>query len=728
MIFGLWSGSRSQVGSGKQGETMAAHLKKPEKELIAEKEAPSGFLATIERVGNMVPHPAIIFFILIGIVIVLSVIFGLLGTTVTFDGYDPAISDIVEQTASVRSLLSPDGIRFMLTSPVSNFLGFTGVGVILVAMIGVGLAEESGLIATLVRKLVAIAPRSIFTFMIVMVGVLSSIAADAGYLVLVPLAAAAFHSLGRHPLAGLAAGFSGVAAVFLVNVFITPTDALLVEVTNDAIRAVNPAAQISVVGNLFFMIVSSILMGIICTVLTERFVEPRLGPYTGGVPVEAATGLSGSEQLGLKYAGRALLGFVVVIGLLTAPPLPWGILRNQETGGIMAGSPFMSGLIILISLLFLVVGFAYGKGAGTIANVTAAIGLIVKTWSNLAGMIFLLFVIANFIAFFNYTNLATVLAVNLAEFLQTVPIGMTGYIVIFVIVVAMIDIILAGALAKWAILAPVFVPLFMQLGRRSELGACGLPGWRQPDERHHAAERLSGGDGRLRAEVSEGCRHRHDRGADAALHRHAFGALDADAGCVVRLRHPAGTGITAKVAFVRGMKLEACETVAKPTGMTHRSPFRYFRTSPEIIRLAVMMYVRFPRMRGEARSPELTFAAKIAEAYASTFEEAKQAVKATDGATADVKFTHIKAYPPFHLADDAPVVRRAATALQALGIKPNLMFSPGGLDANWLDKHGIPTVTVGAGQREVHTVKEYVELDEYVTGCKIAVLAATQKG
>jgi aminobenzoyl-glutamate transport protein len=419
-------------------------------------------------VGNAVPHPVIIFFILIGIVIVLSVIFGLMGTTVTFDGYDYATNEIVEQTATVRSLLSPDGIRFMVTSPVANFLGFTGVGVILVAMIGVGLAEESGLIATLVRKMVAAAPRSIFTFMIVMVGVLSSIAADAGYLVLVPLAAAAFHSMGRHPLAGLAAGFSGVAAVFLVNVFITPTDALLVEVTNDAIRTVNPAAVISPVGNLFFMIASSILMGIICTVLTERFVEPRLGAYTGGVPVEATTGLSGSEQLGLKYAGRALLGFVVVIGLLTAPPISWGpwagILRNQETGGIMDGSPFMSGLIILISLLFLVVGYAYGRGAGTIANVTAAIGLIVKTWSNLAGMIFLLFVIANFIAFFNYTNLATITAVNLASFLETVPIGMAGYIVIFVIVVAIIDIILAGALGKWAILAPVFVPLFMQLG------------------------------------------------------------------------------------------------------------------------------------------------------------------------------------------------------------------------------------------------------------------------
>jgi aminobenzoyl-glutamate transport protein len=427
-------------------------------------EPAKGFLATIERVGNMVPHPAIIFFILIGIVIVLSVLFGALGTTVTYEGYDQTVGDIVTQTTSVRSLLAPEGIRFMLTSPVANFLGFTGVGVILVAMIGVGLAEESGLIATLVRKLVKIAPRSIFTFIIVMVGVTSSIAADAGYLVLVPLAAAAFHSLGRHPLAGLAAGFSGVAAVFMVNVFVTPTDALLVEVTNDAVRMVNPAAQISVVGNLYFMIASSILMGIVCTVLTEYFVEPRLGPYTGGVPVEATTDLSGSEQLGLKYAGRALLGFVVVIGLLTAPPLPWGILRNQETGGIMSGSPFMSGLIILISLLFLVVGYAYGKGAGTIVNVTAAIGLIVKTWANLAGMIFLLFVIANFIAFFNYTNLATVLAVNLANILQAVPIGAAGYIVIFVTVVALIDIILVGALGKWAILAPVFVPLFMRLG------------------------------------------------------------------------------------------------------------------------------------------------------------------------------------------------------------------------------------------------------------------------
>jgi aminobenzoyl-glutamate transport protein len=205
-------------------------------------------------------------------------------------------------------------------------------------------------------------------------------------------------------------------------------------------------------------------MGIICTLLTERFVEPRLGAYTGGVPVEATTGLSGSEQMGLKYAGRALLGFVVVIALLTAPPLPWGILRNQETGGIMSGSPFMSGLIILISLLFLVVGYAYGKGAGTIANVTAAIGLIVKTWSNLAGMIFLLFVIANFIAFFNYTNLPRVIAVEMAQVLERANVSALILLLAMILVIVVLNFILPGVVPKWAIFAPVFVPIFTRLG------------------------------------------------------------------------------------------------------------------------------------------------------------------------------------------------------------------------------------------------------------------------
>ncbi|MCC0066818.1 MAG: AbgT family transporter [Rhodovulum sp.] len=426
-----------------------------------------GFLTTIERVGNKVPHPAIIFFILIGLVIILSVILSLIGWSATYEAVDPVSHEVVERTTAVRSLLSADGIRFMFTSIVPNFLGFGAVGVIIVAMIGVGLAEESGLIATLVRKIVEIAPRSIFTFIIVMLGVVSSIAADAGYLVLVPLGAAAFHSLGRHPLAGLAAAFSGVAGVFLVNLFVTPTDALLAEMTNDAIHLVDPNQNVTLVGNLYFMIASSILMGLVCTILTEKVVEPHLGPYEGGVPVEAQAALSPEESRGLRYAGWALLGFVIVIGLLTA--LPGAPLRHPETGEILSGSPFMSGLIVLISALFFTIGFAYGKGAGTVKDLTAAIGMIVKTFSGLAGLIFLLLVIAQFIAFFNFTNIATVLAANLAEFLETVPLGGVSYILIFVLVIFLIDILITGAVAKWAIFAPVFIPLFMRLGGDPDL-------------------------------------------------------------------------------------------------------------------------------------------------------------------------------------------------------------------------------------------------------------------
>ena len=328
-----------------------------------------------------------------------------------------------------------------------------------------------GLIATIVRKIVEIAPRSIFTFIIVMLGIVSSIAADAGYLVLVPLGAAAFHSLGRHPLAGLAAAFSGVAGVFLVNLFVTPTDALLAEMTNDAIRLVDPSREVTLVGNLYFMIASSILMGIICTVLTEKVVEPHLGPYRGEVPVEEQHKLTPTEAHGLRRAGWALLGFVIVVGLLTAPP--GAPLRHPETGEILSGSPFMSGLIVLISALFFTVGFAYGKAAGTVKDLTQAINMVVKTFSGMAGLIFLLLVIAQFIAFFSFTNIATVLAANLADFLETVPLGGASYIIIFVLVIFLIDMLLTGAVAKWAIFAPVFIPLFMRLGGDPDLVLAG---------------------------------------------------------------------------------------------------------------------------------------------------------------------------------------------------------------------------------------------------------------
>jgi aminobenzoyl-glutamate transport protein len=445
-------------------------------------------LDTIERVGNKVPHPAIIFVILIVGVIILSQILYLAGASVTYEVVEPApvpaevgypagsaveipqvpVEDhpaeemeVATETTAVQGLLTADGIRFMITSPVANFNNFGVVGIILVAMLGVGLAEEAGLIGAIIRLLVRSSPRGLITFIIVLIGILSSVATDAGYLVLIPLAAAAFHSMGRHPLAGLAAGFAGVGAAFGVNLLIAPIDGIMTEVANESIALVDPSRTIDVTANYFFAVVSTFFLAIIITVMTEKVIEPRLGSYTGDAVAEPTDFVSDDERRGLKYALYGFLGALAVILLITLPP--GAPLRNQETGAIFGDSPFMSGILVIISIFFGVAGYAYGKGAGTIKSSVDAINGVVKTYSGLAGLIFLLLIIAQFIAFFNYTNIATVLAVNLADWLEAAGLGPVPLIIGFVLVTALLDIIIPGVIPKWAIFAPIFIPLFLRL-------------------------------------------------------------------------------------------------------------------------------------------------------------------------------------------------------------------------------------------------------------------------
>lgn len=474
-------------------------------------------LDAVERAGNKVPHPVIIFLVLIALIIVLSHVFYLAGSSVTFDqaavseqvepsgeeligdeAYQSPDPEVEQVTVEAQSLLSADGIRFLFTSPVANFNGFGVVGLIMVAMIGVGLAEEVGLIAAFIKRLVKVTPRRFITFSIVLLGVLSSIATDAGYLVLIPLAAAVFHSLGRHPLAGLAAAFAGVGGGFGVNLLITPVDGMLAEITNEAIA--DPAQHVSITGNLYFSIVSTLVVAVVATILTEKFVEPRLGPYRedeelpDGVPAEAAgvpvgaepegdaragdgggavtTETSGggaasgeltaAERRGLRFAFWGLLGVTALVLLLTVPS--WGPLRNPETGSLIEDSPLMGSIIFLILLYFFVMGLCYGKGARTINGSMDVINPMTKTIAGLAGLFFLLLVISQFIAYFNYSQLGTIAAVNMADALESAGLPTVWLIVGLIVVTAVIDIFIGGVVPKWAIFAPIFVPLFVQLG------------------------------------------------------------------------------------------------------------------------------------------------------------------------------------------------------------------------------------------------------------------------
>jgi aminobenzoyl-glutamate transport protein len=462
-------------------------------------EAPTNLMQRIlnlvERVGNKVPHPALIFLILIAIVVVLSAILSLMETSVSYEAIVPhpgkpqtatapdasaydtgtevtyqAVNEkqykIETRTVKARSLLTSEGLRFIYASLIPSFMGFTAVGLMIVAIVGAGVAEESGLVRTLIRKLVIISPPWALTYILAFVGILASVAADAGYLVLIPLGGVAFLSIGRHPLAGLALGFAAVASAFTINMLIKPLDAVLVEFTNDAIRLVDPNKTISLTSNLWFSIASVLFLTVVIAFITERMIEPRLGEYKGEKPTKKGGELSAEESRGLRYAGLALLGVLVVFALLTL--LPGAPLRNPDTDELIGNSPFMNGLIAFIMVIFLATGVAYGFGAKTMQNATNVIKAIEKSLSGMGGLIFLFLIISQFVAYFNFSNMGTILALKMSDLLKAANIGPFWLLIGFIVVVLLVDFLITGAIAKWAIFAPIFVPLLVTLGVEPE--------------------------------------------------------------------------------------------------------------------------------------------------------------------------------------------------------------------------------------------------------------------
>jgi aminobenzoyl-glutamate transport protein len=460
-------------------------------------------LDVIERGGNKVPHPVLMFFYLIIGVVVLSAVLAFAGVSVTEeivvpdpvevvpDYYEDTTQPIVEPddpgyeddyhveevTIPIRSLLDTEGIRFIFTSFVPNFAGFGVVAVTFVALMGAGVAEKSGLMGSLIRLLVGASPRRLLAFVLIFVGVLSSVATDAGYLILVPLGAAAFLSVGRHPLAGMAACFAGVGAVFGVNPIPGPIDAQITAITNEAIAATG-AAPLTILANYWFSLASSIVLAIAAAVITERVIEPRLGVFQPET-VSGPTGISiedeaddtedpAADRRGLRFALVAFLAFMALVLVFTLPP--GAPLRDPETGEVIGNTPFMDSLLFIIAMSFLISGIAYGRGSGRMTTANEVIAAVTTTFAGLGGLVFMLLMISQFIAYFNYSNLPTVLSVVLAEMLQAAGIVALPLLIGMIFVILLLDIILPGLIPKWAIFAPVFIPLFIQLGVPPQTG------------------------------------------------------------------------------------------------------------------------------------------------------------------------------------------------------------------------------------------------------------------
>ncbi len=410
----------------------------------------------VEWAGNKLPDPVTLFAIAIGLVIGLSVYYAGTGLSVTHPGTGKEVAAV--------SLLDVEQVRRLFTDMTKVFAEFPPLALVLMMMIGVGVAERSGLIGAALSGVVRSTPKSLLTGAIVFAGVMSSLAADAGYVVLVPLAAAIYAASGRHPLAGLAAAFAGVAGGFSSNLLVTPLDPLLSGLTQAAAQIIDPAREVKATANYFLMMALVPLFTLVGWWVTDRIVEPRLEGSTpwqmpgGAQPNERSELDTRRERRGLAFAGIVALALIAGFTWLSSGP---GMPFRGDDGSI---EPLLRSLVSILFVSFLLCGLAYGIAAATITSDKDAVKMMNAALGDMGGYIVLAFFAAVFIALFNWSNLGIIMSVNGAEFLKGLGFVGLPLLVSIVFVAAGINVLIGSASAKWAILAPVFVPMLMQLG------------------------------------------------------------------------------------------------------------------------------------------------------------------------------------------------------------------------------------------------------------------------
>lgn len=430
------------------------------------------FLRGVEWLGNLLPHPAILFVWMSVILLVASAILSMMGASVVDPRPEGAKGRGEDGMIYVVNLLNGDGLAKIVENLVSNFTGFIPLGTVLVALLGVGIAERSGMISAALRGLVMNAPPKMVTFVVVFAGIMSNTASELGYVVLIPLAAMIFHSLGRHPLAGLAAAFAGVSGGYSANLLLGTVDPLLSGISQEAARIIDPEYVVGAEANWYFMAVSTFLVSGIGYFVTEKIVEPSLGKYNPDdaddpsvldTKVERLTAL---EKKGLLWSGVSMLIFCLLLAWTIVPAD--GILRHPTTG-LVAGSPFLHGIVVFIFVFFAIPGIVYGKITNTIKTNDDVVNAMSAAMSSLSMYIVLVFFAAQFTAFFNWSNIGSVMAVSGANFLN--DIGLTGPLLLvgFILICAFVNLMLGSASAQWAITAPIFVPMLMLTGYAPEM-------------------------------------------------------------------------------------------------------------------------------------------------------------------------------------------------------------------------------------------------------------------
>ena len=435
--------------------------------------ADNSVLNWIERSGNKLPDPVFIFVWCIFTVIIISVI-------ASFFGYSAFHPTLLDETGNkmiihAESLLSASNIQRLLVDMPSTFTDFHPLGYVLVVMLGAGVAERSGLFATAMSASMSKAPKFLLTPAVALIGMIGNLAADAAYVVLIPLAGVVFAAANRHPIAGIAAAFAGVSGGFSANLIPGQLEPLLFGITEAAAESLDPSWNANMVGNWYFISGMTLVFLPVIWFVTDRIIEPRLNMHmpsngksqTAGIVKSPESELTQNEIRGLRYSGLALLGVVFLWILLCV--LPGTPLINESEQGISRFNPLLQSLVAGFFILFLAVGWAYGHGAGSIKDHRDVVKMMSESMSDLAYYLVLAFTAAHFVAMFNWSNLGLIFAINGASFLETSNLPDSILLSLIILFGAIINLFIGSASAKWALLAPVLVPMLMLLGISPEM-------------------------------------------------------------------------------------------------------------------------------------------------------------------------------------------------------------------------------------------------------------------
>ncbi|MFS2223251.1 p-aminobenzoyl-glutamate transporter [Pantoea sp. B65] len=414
--------------------------------------SPGRIFYWVERIGNKIPNPFLLFVYLIVILMIATALFSWLGLVVK----NPATGEVVQ----VKNLMSAEGIQWILPNIIHNFSSFAPLGAILALVIGAGLAEKVGLLQALMYKLASHVNARYASYMVLFIAFFSHISSAAALVVMPPLGALMFLAVGRNPIAGLLTAIAGVGSGFTAHLLIVSTDVLLAGISTEAAKAVDDAIQVTVIDNWYFMATSVIVLTITGALLTDKFIEPRLPKWQGSAEDKLET-LTPQQNRGLMMSGIAALVFIIVVAAMVLPEA--APLRDPQTGSVIP-SPFINGIVSIIILFFFTVAITYGVATRQIRRPDDITNHLVEPMKNMAGFIVMVFPLSQFVAFFNWSNMGKFMAIGLTDLLEAAGMSVTSAFLCLMFLSAFLCMFIASGSAIWSILAPIFIPIFMLLG------------------------------------------------------------------------------------------------------------------------------------------------------------------------------------------------------------------------------------------------------------------------